>query len=85
MLHGQLYVGATFAPGKMDNSVWATLSGPGGNSITATQSDTMTGIGDMQERRAALEILHRVLTARGALGEEEARCYARIEALFTGG
>ena len=39
---------------------------------------------DMQERRAALEILHRVLTARGALGDEEARRYARIEALFAG-
>lgn len=47
VLHGQLYVGATFAPGKMDNSVWATLSGPGGNSISAAQSDAITGIGDI--------------------------------------
>ena len=47
VLHGQLFVGATFAPGRMDGSVWATLSGPGGNGIAGTRSDTMTGIGDI--------------------------------------
>ena len=39
---------------------------------------------DMQERRAALEVLHRVLTARGHLTDEETRRFARIEAIFTG-
>ena len=47
VLHGQLFLGATFAPGRMDSSVSATLSGPGGNSISATNSDTMTGLGDI--------------------------------------
>ena len=39
---------------------------------------------DMQERRATLEVLHRVLTARGQFSDEEARRFARIEAIFTG-
>ena len=39
---------------------------------------------DMQERRAALEVLHRVLMARGQLTDEETRRFARIEAIFTG-
>ncbi len=47
VLHGQLFVGATFAPGRMDSSVWASLTGPRGNGISGTQSDTMTGLGDI--------------------------------------
>lgn len=47
VLHGQLFVGATFAPGRMDSSVWASLTGPRGNGLSGTQSDTMTGIGDI--------------------------------------
>lgn len=47
VLHGQLYLGATFAPGRMDSTVSATLTGPGGNSLSASNSDTMTGIGDI--------------------------------------
>src|SRR5262245_2979376 len=33
-LHGQLSLSVTFAPGRMDSSVTATLTGPGGNSLT---------------------------------------------------
>jgi hypothetical protein len=39
---------------------------------------------DMQERRATLEILRNVLSAKGALSEEEGRRFAHIEACFTG-
>ena len=39
---------------------------------------------DMQERRATLEVLRNVLSAKGALSGEEARRFARIEAYFTG-
>ena len=37
-----------------------------------------------EEERAALEVLHRVLMARGQLTDEETRRFARIEAIFTG-
>ncbi len=47
VLHGQLFVGATFAPGRAGTSVWGTLTGPQGNSLSASRSDTMTGIGDI--------------------------------------
>ena len=47
VLHGQLFVGVTFAPGRMDTSVQATLTGPGGNSMSGNQSDSMGGIGDI--------------------------------------
>jgi hypothetical protein len=47
VLHGQLFVGVTFAPGRMDTSVQATLTGPGGNSLSGNQSDSMGGIGDI--------------------------------------
>jgi hypothetical protein len=47
VLHGQLSLGVTFAPGHMGTSVWATLSGPRGNWISGSTSDAMTGIGDL--------------------------------------
>jgi hypothetical protein len=47
VLHGQLFVGATFAPGRADISVAGILTGPQGNSLSASRSDTMTGIGDI--------------------------------------
>ncbi len=47
VLHGQLFIGATFAPGRADTSVSGTLTGPQGNSLSASRSDTMTGIGDI--------------------------------------
>jgi len=47
VLNGQLSLGVTFAPGRMDASVSATLTGPGGNSLTSSNGDTMTGIGDI--------------------------------------
>jgi hypothetical protein len=40
---------------------------------------------DAAERRAALDVLHRVLAARGALSDEAARRLARVEALFAAG
>jgi hypothetical protein len=39
---------------------------------------------DPAERKAALDVLHRVLAARGALSDEGKRRLARIEALFGG-
>jgi hypothetical protein len=47
LLHGQLTLAVTFAPGRMDASVSATLSGPAGNALMASNGDTMTGIGDI--------------------------------------
>jgi hypothetical protein len=47
VLRGQLSVGATFAVGKVDSSVWAVLSGPFGRSFSAGQNDSVTGIGDL--------------------------------------
>ena len=47
VLHGQLTVGATFAPGRADTTISAVLTGPGGNSLSGSRSDTMTGIGDI--------------------------------------
>ncbi len=47
VLHGQLTLAATFAPGRMDSQVSATLTGPRGNSLGASNGDTMTGIGDI--------------------------------------
>lgn len=47
VLGGQLFLGVTFAPGRMDTTVSATLTGPGGNSISGARGDTMTGGGDL--------------------------------------
>lgn len=47
VLHGQLSLAVTFAPGRMDTSVSATLTGPGGNSLSGSRSDSMSGIGDL--------------------------------------
>ena len=47
VLHGQFALALTFAPGRMDSSVSAILTGPGGNSLGGGTSDTMTGIGDL--------------------------------------
>src|SRR3954465_2056737 len=33
VLHGQLWLGVTFAAGRADTSVWGTLSGPGGGTL----------------------------------------------------
>ncbi len=47
VLRGQLFLGLTFAPGRANTSISATLTGPGGSSIAGGSSDTMTGIGDI--------------------------------------
>lgn len=47
VLHGQLSLAVTFAPGRMDSSVSATLTGPGGRSISGTATDSMSGFGDL--------------------------------------
>lgn len=47
VLQGHFSLGATFAPGRMNTSVSATLTGPDGNSLTGSSGDTMTGIGDI--------------------------------------
>jgi len=47
VLSGQLTLAATFAPGRMDSSISATLSGPGGSSLSASANDSMGGIGDL--------------------------------------
>lgn len=47
VLHGQLSLGATFAPGRASTSVSATLTGPGGGSASGLAADSMTGIGDI--------------------------------------
>ncbi len=47
VLNGQLFLGATFAPGRADLAVWGTLTGPQGNSLSAGRSDSMTGMGDI--------------------------------------
>ncbi len=47
VLRGQLSLAATFSPGRMDTSVSAVLSGPAGNSLSASRSDGMTGMGDI--------------------------------------
>ena len=47
VLHGQLFVGVTFTPGQASTSVSATLTGPQGNSVSATRSDSMSGLGDL--------------------------------------
>jgi hypothetical protein len=47
VLRGQLYLGVTFAQGRMDSSVAATVTGPGGNSLSGSRADSMTGFGDI--------------------------------------
>jgi hypothetical protein len=47
VLHGQLSLGVTFTPGRMDSSISATLTGPRGNSLSGSRGDTMTGMGDI--------------------------------------
>ena len=38
-------LGVTFSVGRSDNSVWATPTGPGGNSISGGSSDSAGGLG----------------------------------------
>ena len=47
VLHGQLSIGLTFSVGRNDTSVFGTLSGPLGRSLSATDSDSVTGISDL--------------------------------------
>ena len=46
VLGGQLALGVTFSLGRADSGVWAVLTGPGGNSISGTSSDSATGVSD---------------------------------------
>jgi hypothetical protein len=46
VLGGQLALGVTFSVGRSDSSVWGTLTGPGGNSISGGSSDSASGISD---------------------------------------
>ena len=46
VLNGQLWLGATFAVGHVQSSVSAVLSGPFG-SLATSDSDFMTGVGDL--------------------------------------
>ena len=46
VLNGQLWLGMTFAVGNANTSVSAVLSGPFG-SLSASDSDFMTGVGDL--------------------------------------
>ena len=47
VLRGQLWLGVTFATGRADTSVWATLTGPGGNTLSAANSDNARGFSDL--------------------------------------
>lgn len=47
VLHGQLALGVTFLPGTVDTSIGATLTGPGGNGLSAGRSDVAGGMGDV--------------------------------------
>lgn len=46
VLQGQLSIGVTASVGRSDSSVWATLTGPFGNSISGAASDSAGGISD---------------------------------------
>jgi hypothetical protein len=47
VLAGQLTLALTFAAGRMDSSVSATLTGAGGTSLSASRYDSMSGVGDL--------------------------------------
>jgi hypothetical protein len=47
VLNGQLWLGVTFSAGRADTSTWGVLTGPRGNSFSAGNSDTATGISDI--------------------------------------
>ncbi len=47
VLNGQLWLGATFAAGRADTSVWGVLSGPAGNSLSAANRDSVAGFSDL--------------------------------------
>jgi hypothetical protein len=47
VLNGQLWLGVTFATGRADTSVWAALTGPGGNTLSAGNSDNAAGFSDL--------------------------------------
>ena len=47
VLHGQLWLGVTFAAGRADTSVWTALTGPGGNTLSGANSDNAVGFSDL--------------------------------------
>ena len=47
VLRGQLYAGVTFSAGRADTTVSATLTGPGGRSISGSASDSASGLSDL--------------------------------------
>ncbi|MFO1082146.1 MAG: transporter [Reyranellaceae bacterium] len=47
VLHGQLWLGATFSAGRNQASTWGGLTGPRGNAIATSVSDTASGISDL--------------------------------------
>lgn len=47
VLEGQLTLGVTFSAGQSGASVWGVLTGPGGRSLSATSSDSASGVSDL--------------------------------------
>jgi len=47
VLNGQLWLGVTFSAGRADTSVSGVLTGPRGNSLSASNSDSVAGISDL--------------------------------------
>jgi hypothetical protein len=47
VLGGQLWLGVTFAAGRADTAVWASLTGPGGNTLSGANSDNAAGFSDL--------------------------------------
>ena len=47
VLQGQLSLGVTFSAGRSDAMVSATLTGPGGRSLSAASSDSASGLSDL--------------------------------------
>jgi hypothetical protein len=70
VLHGQLSVGVTFTAARVDTSVSAVLTGPRGNALPATNSDSMTGVGD----------LYPIASLKWAVGEHNFMGYTMLSA-----
>lgn len=47
VLNGQFALAVTFSAGQSGASVWGVLTGPGGRSLSAAASDSVTGISDL--------------------------------------
>jgi len=47
VLHGQLWLGVTFAVGRMNAANWGVLTGPGGGSLSGGSTDSVAGFSDL--------------------------------------